>query len=80
MATLTLKNIPDPLYNQVKESARLHHRSINGEVIYCLERALNPHQLNVAEHLAVARQLRAKTANHVLTDDEIDLAKFDGRL
>ncbi len=79
MATLTLKNIPDNLYDQLKESARLHHRSINSEIIYCVERTVNPHKINVVEHLEIARQLRAKTANHLLTDEEIDKVKSEGR-
>jgi antitoxin FitA len=79
MATLTLKNIPDNLYNQIREAAHLHHRSINSEIIYCVERTLNPHEINVAEHLAMAKQLRVKTANYVLTDAEIDKAKSEGR-
>ena len=54
MATLTLKNIPDNLYNQLKEAAKLHHRSINSEILYCVERTINPHKINVNEHLAMA--------------------------
>ena len=79
MATLTLKNIPDNLYNQLKEAARLHHRSINSEVLYCVERTIGHHKINVTEHLAMAKQLRAKTANYLLTDEEIDKAKSEGR-
>jgi plasmid stability protein len=55
MATLTLKKIPDTLYNQLKEAARFHRRSINSEILYCVERTLNPHEINVAEHLAMAK-------------------------
>jgi antitoxin FitA len=76
---VTLKNIPDSLYNQLKESARLHHRSINSEIIYCVERTVSPHTLSVAEHLGLARQLRAKTTNNVVTDEEINRAKSEGR-
>ena len=79
MATLTLKNIPDNLYNQLKEAARLHRRSINSEIIYCVERTISPHEINVAEHLAMAKQLRAKTANCLLTDEDINKAKSEGR-
>ena len=79
MATLTLKNIPDNLYNQLKEAARLHRRSINSEIIYCVERTISPHEIIVAEHLAMAKQLRAKTANYLLTDEDINKAKSEGR-
>ncbi|MDD5321529.1 MAG: hypothetical protein PHD43_13120 [Methylococcales bacterium] len=40
---------------------------------------MSPHEINVAEHLAMAKQLRAKTANYLLTDEEIDKAKSEGR-
>jgi plasmid stability protein len=79
MANLTLKNIPEDLYLQLKDSARLHHRSINGEILYCLERALSPRPIDVTEHLTEARLIRNKTAHYKLTDEEIDTAKRDGR-
>lgn len=79
MTNLTLKNIPEDLYLQLKESARLHHRSINGEILYCLERTLSHRPIDVAEHLAEARLIRNKTAHYKLTDEEIDTAKRDGR-
>ena len=41
--------------------------------------ALSPHEINVAEHLAMAKQLRAKTANYLLNVEEIDKAKSEGR-
>lgn len=79
MTNLTLKNIPDNLYHQLKESARLHHRSLNSEILYCLERTLLPRPIDVAEHLAEARLIRDKTAHYKLTDGEIDTAKREGR-
>jgi len=79
MATLTLKNIPDDLYEQLKTAAKLHHRSISSEVIYCVERVIDPHRLSVDQHLAQARQLREKTTHYLLTDQDIDQAKSAGR-
>lgn len=61
MATLTLNKIPDSLYNQLKETAaRFHRRSINSEILYCVERTLNPHEINVAEHLAMAKSCESQ--------------------
>ena len=40
MPTLTVKNIPDDLYAHLREAASLNHRSLNSEIIVCLERAL----------------------------------------
>lgn len=57
-ATVTLKNIPDPVYLRLKEAANAHHRSLNSEVIACLERILLPSRVNPEECLARARQLR----------------------
>lgn len=43
MATiLTLKNIPDAVYERLKASAEAHRRSLNSEAIVCLEAALIP--------------------------------------
>ena len=40
MPTLTIKNIPEDLYLQLKQSAEINHRSINSEVIVCIEQAV----------------------------------------
>jgi plasmid stability protein len=56
--TITLKNIPDALYDSLKQAAEAHHRSINSEVITCLERVLLPSSAGQEERLARARQIR----------------------
>ena len=79
MPTLTLKNIPDDLYARLKEAAQAHHRSLNSEILYCVERTLTPHKIDVSEQIAIARALRAKTAAHPITNEEINTAKNEGR-
>jgi plasmid stability protein len=79
MASITLKNIPDELYARLKEAAQAHHRSLNNEIIYCVERTLCPHKIDVAQHLAMAKKIRAKTTRHPITDDEIKSAINEGR-
>jgi plasmid stability protein len=79
MATITVKNIPDDLYEQLKRNARANHRSINSEIIACIERSVGSRALNVTTFLADARRLREMTAFHVLTDDELEAAKEEGR-
>lgn len=79
MPAITLKNIPDFLYDQLKVSASAHHRSLNSEIIYCVERTLGAHKIDAAEHIEVARKLRAITAQHNLTDQELNNAKNEGR-
>jgi plasmid stability protein len=58
-ATLTLKNIPDVIYTRLREVADAHHRSMNSEVIACLEKTLIPVRISAEERLSRARQLRA---------------------
>ncbi len=79
MPTLTLKNIPDALYEQLKLSAQAHHRSLNSEILYCVERTLAPHKIDVTEQLTIARNLRTKTASNPISDSDIDFAKNNGR-
>jgi plasmid stability protein len=40
MPTLTIKGLPDPLYPRLKQQAEAHRRSLNREIIVCLERAV----------------------------------------
>ncbi len=79
MPAITLKNIPDPLYAQIKTAASIHHRSLNSEILYCVERTLGIHKIDASEHIAMARKLRAKTAQHNLTDQELNVFKNEGR-
>ena len=77
--TLTLKNIPDDLYQRLKSAASLHRRSLNGEAIVCLERVLIPTKIGVVERLERIRRLRAELPDFELTDAEIDAMKREGR-
>ncbi len=79
MPAITLKNIPDALYAQIKDAASVHHRSLNSEILYCVERALGTHKIDASEHIEVARKLRAKTAQHNLTDQKLNDFKNAGR-
>jgi len=78
MAAITLKGIPDDLYERLKLSAKAHHRSLNSEVIACLERQLTPHVPSTDERLARARKLRAAVAAE-LNPQEIAEAIRQGR-
>lgn len=79
MPALTLKNIPDDLYERLKESAQVHRRSLNSEILYCVERALIPYRIDVSDHLLTARKIREKTADYPLTDELLSAAKNNGR-
>jgi antitoxin FitA len=60
--TLTLKNIPDEIYERLKASAEVHRRSLNSEAIVCLESVLVPARVGPSERIARARALRASLA------------------
>lgn len=78
-ATITLKNIPDDIYARLKESADANHRSLNSEVIACLERTLLPTRVSAQERLARARQLRQDIGAGKFRAAEIDKAIDQGR-
>jgi plasmid stability protein len=79
MPTMTLKNIPEPLYERLKQAAALHRRSLNSEILYCLEEALEPRKRNASELVEKARMVREKTAHYRLDDEELDRARRAGR-
>ncbi len=79
MATLTIKGIPDELYQQLKERATAERRSLNSEVIVCLERAVGTRRPSVEEHLERARASRERAGSHVIALETIQAAKSEGR-
>lgn len=79
MANFNLKNIPDDLYAQLKESASTNHRSINSELIACLEKIFMPQRYSAEEHLAKARALRRQIKVKNIPVEDITEAKHFGR-
>lgn len=79
MPVLTIKNIPDSLYEQLKAAAILHKRSINSEVLFCLESTLVGSKPNPTERLRRIGQLRASIKPHNIDLDDIDNAIESGR-
>jgi antitoxin FitA len=80
MATVTIKNIPDELYEKLKTSAENNRRSINSEIIVCIEHAVSTRRINPEEILNDARRLRQLTAKYPITNDKFNQAKTQGRL
>jgi antitoxin FitA len=79
MPALTIKNLPDDLYQKLKNAAMAHRRSLNSELIYCLEMVLSPRKLTVAERLQRARNLRRQVSTGKVTPEEIENAIDSGR-
>lgn len=79
MLALTIKNIPDDLYEQLKLKAELHRRSINSEVLVYLEQVLRPNKILPLERLSRIEQLRATIKPNQITPQDIDQAINNGR-
>ena len=69
--SITLKNIPEPIYRRLKLAAKRHHRSMNSEIIACVEQALAPQPVDIQARLEEARRLRARFAGPTLTLEDI---------
>jgi antitoxin FitA len=77
--TLTLKNIPDVVYERLKHSAQINRRSLNSEIMVCLESVLLPSRLSATERVARAREIRAGLPGGRFLAREVDSIKRDGR-
>jgi plasmid stability protein len=80
MATLTIKNVPEPLVRRLKSQAARHRRSLNREVIACLEVVAQPVVVEATEALQRIRALRRVPRHGRLTDRVLNRLKTAGRL
>lgn len=79
MTALTIKNIPEALYDELKRTAKAHRRSINSEVLVLLEEKLLPKRQTPDEWLTAVRNIRANIPAEAVSEDDIDTAINDGR-
>lgn len=79
MPTITLKNIPEDLYERLKESAADHRRSLNSEIIVRLEQALLSARIDPDTFLARAEARRKQLALPPLTERRLKAIKAAGR-
>ena len=79
MRTITVKKIPDDLYNKLKEKAGINHRSINSEIIMCIESAVQSKQIDPDTFLSRIEVLQKEITVPTLTDDKISESKEKGR-
>jgi len=80
VATLTIKNVPDKLVRKLKTQASQHHRSLNLEVISCLEAATGAAPIDPDALLATARAIRIVPKGLRLSDRLLKQIKNAGRL
>lgn len=77
---MTIKNIPSELYDKLKDRAARNRRSLNGEVIYCLESMFANHRVDADEFLARIEALHQRVSDAPpLTDEFLRKAREEGR-
>lgn len=79
MATLTIKNIPEPLVKRLKQQAAAQHRSLNFQVISYLEQMTQSVPVDADTLLARARAIRQIPKGTTLTDRLLNELKAAGR-
>ena len=79
MPSITVKNIPPEMYERLKQHAEANHRSLNSEIIACIEQVVASPQIEPEMFLQKARMLREQTQHYLITGDEFNQAKQDGR-
>lgn len=80
MANITVKNIPDDLYKNLKYFAAMNHRSLNNEIIVCIEKAIRSRRINKIDFLERIQKIRKEVKLPYLTDDVFKKIKNEGRL
>lgn len=58
--SITIRDIPDDIYEKLKQQAELHHRSINSEVIVNLKKMVQSHRKDPTLTIALAKKLKNK--------------------
>lgn len=79
MPVLTIKSMPVPLYRRLKQRAVAHRRSLNSEILVCLEQAVAAEPAEPRAVLARADALRQRLRVPRLTDARLRAAKAAGR-
>jgi plasmid stability protein len=80
MANVTVKNIPDDLYDRLKKRAEENRRSLNGEIIHTLEQVVREPRAGCHRpSLDEIRALGARISAPPLTEDFLERAIGEGR-
>jgi plasmid stability protein len=77
--SITIRNIPDDVYQKLKAQAEYHQRSINSEVIFYLKQMTGSYRPDPDQIIARAKKLKLQ-AKGSLSMQEIQQAIDQGRL
>ena len=78
MATITIKNIPDELHEALKKKASLQRRSLNSEIIACLEASIRSLPVDLESFLHKTQGLREQVSGR-LSNKDLKALKDEGR-
>lgn len=78
MSAITLKDIPMPLHRELKQRAKAHGRSLNKEILHCLEAAVHSQPIDPEELLRNVRLIRENISGY-LSEDDVKKFKTQGR-
>jgi plasmid stability protein len=79
MPNVHVKNLPKEIHRRLKDRAKRNHRSLNSEVIACLQEAVTPRRIDPDEAAERIRALRARFRGPPLRDEELDDLKAERR-
>ena len=80
MHSITIKNIPSELYEKLKSKARVNRRSINNEVIHCIDRSLRSHRIDPEEFIVRIESIHRKHTFPRITAKDLKEGIRKGRL
>ncbi len=79
MVSFTLISIPEDLYSLLKQRAAQNRRSVNSELLVCIERSLRGRRVDAAQWLARADAVRERLQVPPYTQVALNRAKNRGR-
>lgn len=79
MPNMTIKGVPQRLYLRLRRRAQQHHRSLNSEVIVCLEQAVSVTSVDAESWLAGVDRLRERLRLTPMNETALRQAKARGR-
>ncbi len=80
MATITIKNIPNELFDTLKMRATLNRRSVSNEIIFCIENSLKSRKIQPDEFIQELENFYQNVDIPVLTEEKLKEYKATGRL
>lgn len=78
MQSITIKNVPAHMHEALKKHAALNRRSLNNEILHCLERYVGCGPNDTATLIGKIQAVRRRI-DHPFSEDEIRDAINQGR-